>query len=112
MLSTLSLLAAPALFGTLPADVPPTVPTAEASETSKPEAVAQQPAEDPLANDFRVWWDEGLHLKTGNGKFALKFGGRLHLDWHWMRADDQVEADKGEFVDGTEIRRGRIELGE
>jgi phosphate-selective porin OprO/OprP len=63
---------------------------------------------------FRVYWDKGLKLKTMDGNFALKIGGRVMLDYAAISADDELASVIGSsdfedhVQDGTEFRRARM----
>lgn len=52
---------------------------------------------------------KGLQVKTPDGDFSLKLGGRLHVDYSNHTGDESLKGGK-EAVDGTEVRRGRIAL--
>ena len=46
----------------------------------------------------------GLQVRSADGDFALRLGGRLQVDSAWYNSDVR------QFGDGTEVRRARIEL--
>lgn len=50
--------------------------------------------------------DEGLQITSGDGDFSINIGARLHADWV-RHGDEGADADG---VDGTNVRRARIEL--
>lgn len=52
---------------------------------------------------------KGLVIKTADGDFSIKLGGRMHADYSNHTGDESLAGGK-EAVDGTEIRRGRIAL--
>ena len=61
------------------------------------------------------YWKNGFHLNSPDGRFKLKFGGRLQADWTFVSATDEYQAAAGSVnllpipvVDGNEIRRARI----
>jgi hypothetical protein len=58
--------------------------------------------------DLKIYWDEGLKMKSGDGNFKLQIGGRVFNDWGWFDQDDDIETFIGDQVDGTEFRRARI----
>ncbi len=59
--------------------------------------------------DIKVTLDKkGLNVKSGDGDFAFKIGGRMHADVTAHSGD----RDTGRRAnDGTELRRARIEMG-
>ena len=61
-------------------------------------------------NDFRVYWKNGLNMKTANGNFALKIGGRIMADfWFVDDVDKALEvAAGGEWHSGFGFRRARL----
>lgn len=67
-----------------------------------------EPAAEDAA-DPRVRLDEsGFSVRSSDGEFAIDIGARLHADFTQHGGD----ADTGRpAVDGTELRRARIELG-
>jgi len=65
-------------------------------------------------SDFRLYWDNGVRARTGDGRLAMKFGGRLMYDWTWADGGD-VEPhfagsgfDLEDITDGKEVRRARL----
>ncbi len=79
----------------------------QASATITPKA---EPEKD--ANQFRVYWQDGLRMDSANEQFKLRFGGRIMNDWAFVQADDSLVESLGAlgtFVrDGTEFRRARL----
>jgi len=61
-------------------------------------------------SDFRVYWKNGLNMKTHDGNFALKIGGRIQADFVWFDDyDSNLEtATGGEWHSGFEFRRARL----
>lgn len=60
------------------------------------------------SNDLRLYWKDGIRMDTRDGKFKLKFGGRLMADWGWIDGGG-LESDLGtDLEDGTEFRRARL----
>lgn len=57
---------------------------------------------------FEAYWDKGIRLKSTDGNFKLKIGGRIQADWAWISEDANVEAAIGKQQDGTEFRRARL----
>ncbi|MBS3734426.1 MAG: hypothetical protein KGY99_05815 [Phycisphaerae bacterium] len=59
-------------------------------------------------NDFRVYWDRGIRMKTHDGKVKIKFGGRLMYDVGWVSGTDMENALGTDLEDGAEVRRARL----
>ena len=61
-------------------------------------------------SDFRVYWKNGLNMKSGDGNFKLKIGGRIQADFHFFDDYDKnlEEAVDGEWHSGFEFRRARL----
>lgn len=57
---------------------------------------------------MKVYWDKGLRLKSMDGAFKLKIGGRVMADWAWMDADEEIETALGELEGDAEFRRARF----
>jgi phosphate-selective porin OprO and OprP len=62
---------------------------------------------DKKANPTLEVGKKGLQVKSPDGDFALKIGGRLHVDYSSHSGDNNLAAGKT-AVDGTELRRARI----
>jgi len=62
------------------------------------------------SKDFRVYWKNGLNMKSGDGNFKLKIGGRIMADfWFFDDYDENLEtAVDGEWHSGFEFRRARL----
>ncbi len=61
------------------------------------------------ANDFRVFFKEGLNLQTAEGNFKMKIGGRIMTDFAVVGADDELEAAFEDLEGhGFEFRRARL----
>ncbi len=59
--------------------------------------------------DLRVYWDDGLHIKTKDNDFDMKIGGRLMLDGAVINPDNKTkEAFPGLSGNEGEVRRARI----
>jgi len=60
--------------------------------------------------DFRVYWKNGLNMKSGDGNFTLKIGGRIMADFVFFDDyDENLEtAVDGEWHSGFEFRRARL----
>jgi phosphate-selective porin OprO/OprP len=57
--------------------------------------------------DFRVYWNNGLRMDSGNGLVKLKIGGRAMIDAFWVD-DSGIDACVGDLQDGVEVRRARL----
>lgn len=64
--------------------------------------------EEQRREDFRAYWKNGLRLETADGRFQLRFGGRIMADWVFWDGSDAVEASVGTLEDGVEFRRARL----
>jgi phosphate-selective porin OprO/OprP len=86
--------------------------TARASDSAAAPAPQNPPAAEAKpqssGGDFKVFWKDGLKMETADKAFKMAIGGRIHYDWNWGGADEDVEADKGAFEDGTQFRRARL----
>jgi phosphate-selective porin OprO/OprP len=71
-------------------------------------ADAAPTAEQAVPDDWNFHWDNGFRLDRNDGEFRLKFGGRIHNDWAYIHADDEIDDALDSNGTGTEIRRGRI----
>jgi phosphate-selective porin OprO/OprP len=64
---------------------------------------------------LRVFWKDGLRFESADKRYKLKLGGRMHYDVAFFDPDDDtkaaVESGSTRIEDGSEIRRGRIEVG-
>jgi len=54
------------------------------------------------ANNVEISLDRGIQMKTSDGAFEAKIGGRVQADAAWY------DEDKTAMEDGTEIRRARL----
>lgn len=61
----------------------------------------------PEANDFRVYWKDGLNLDTTDENTKLKIGVQVHNDWFWYDQDRSLQRQV-DLEDGVEFRRGRL----
>lgn len=98
--------------GAASADQPKAAPVADALPPSLGDVVEARIAAGPMtsapAESGTFSLDEnGLLFKSADGKSSFKVGGRIQAD-AIFHSDDKL-ADT-ELTDGTEIRRGRIEL--
>ena len=65
----------------------------------------------PAHAEDSITWKNGLRYSSADGSTNIKFGGRLHLDFAWIDADQQFLDDVNggqEFDDGAEFRRARL----
>lgn len=66
--------------------------------------------------DFKTYWKDGLRFESEDGKFKMRLGGRIQVDWANIGADDPMKRDienaEGSNLegDGTEFRRARVFL--
>lgn len=59
--------------------------------------------------EWGVDWKNGTHIESEDGKFKLKFGGRIQADWTFVASqEDRLGARVGKLVDGNELRRARL----
>jgi phosphate-selective porin OprO/OprP len=63
---------------------------------------------DSLGTEFSTYWAQGFHVKSKDGAFDLKFGGRLMNDWAFYSQDKAVQDEIGKLYSGTEFRRARL----
>ncbi|MFW6132737.1 MAG: OprO/OprP family phosphate-selective porin [Planctomycetota bacterium] len=75
---------------------------AEMESTDRTEANHAAP------NDFRLYWDDGIRMKTNDGKVKIKFGGRLMYDVGWVSGTDMENALGTDLEDAAEVRRARL----
>jgi phosphate-selective porin OprO/OprP len=62
---------------------------------------------------LKAYWNNGLQLESDDRAFRMHVGGRLHADFGWWLAEDQVEAAPGgvgPLRDGANYRRARVRL--
>jgi len=61
-------------------------------------------------SDFRVYWKNGLNMKTHDGNFSMKIGGRIQADFVFFDDyDKNLEAAVGgEWHSGFYFRRARL----
>lgn len=55
-------------------------------------------------DDWSTKWSNGFNVQSADGRFKLKFGGRLQGDYTFVSADDVF----GDLEDGFEFRRARL----
>nr|XP_061811862.1 porin O-like [Nerophis lumbriciformis] len=60
------------------------------------------------ADGWTAKWKNGFRVESEDGKFKLKFGGRLQADWSFADADREIEDAFGAVDDGNEFRRARL----
>jgi phosphate-selective porin OprO and OprP len=58
---------------------------------------------------FRVYWKNGIRMDSADGRFKLKFGGRIQYDFGVINGGDLEDApDIGDLSNGAEARRARL----
>lgn len=67
-----------------------------------------KPKKEQAEPTWEAYWSNGFQFKRSDGKFNLKFGGRIMFDWETASYDRSVEDYVGEPVNGTEFRRARF----
>jgi phosphate-selective porin len=60
------------------------------------------------ADDFRVFWKDGLRFETRDARFRLEFGGRIQTDFALISEDRETRREIGKQEDAAEIRRAQI----
>ncbi|HUU58327.1 MAG TPA: porin [Phycisphaerae bacterium] len=60
------------------------------------------------STDFRLYWDRGIRMATGDERFTVAVGGRLYVDWGWIGASGLAEDGTASGIwdqeDGVEAR--------
>lgn len=59
---------------------------------------------------FKFYWKDGFRADSADGNFKMKLGGRMQYDAGFFEADPGLEAANGDFDNGTELRRARLEV--
>ena len=85
------------------------------SEQQYEELKKQAEAEKEEQSEWKTYWKDGLRVERKDGKIKTRWGGRIHLDWASIEADEDFEQaliDAGEDGplegDGVEFRRFRF----
>jgi len=60
------------------------------------------------SNELTVYWKDGIRMKTDDGAFKLKLGGRVYNDWAFYSQDKESKQVIGDIPDGVEIRAARL----
>jgi phosphate-selective porin OprO/OprP len=60
------------------------------------------------STDLDVSFDHGLRMKSADGDFAFKMGGRVYFDWVYFNEDDDYLTTMSPIADGTEFRTARV----
>lgn len=74
-----------------------------------PSAAPRGPSRVPL----EAFWNNGLQFESADRAFRVGVGGRLHVDFGWWHAEDQVEfgpGGVGPLRDGANYRRARLRI--
>ncbi len=80
---------------------------AEAATRSQVLDILQEMQLESHPNDFRVYWNKGIHFDTASGDFKLQVGGSFMVDMGWIDSEEDENLNKN-TKDGTEIRRARL----
>lgn len=91
------------------AAAPAAEPTGELKERVEALETAVEDKKEAAANDFRVYWKDGLNLDTQDGSTKLKLGVLIHHDWFWYD-QDRAQQRQVDLEDGVEFRRARLYL--
>ncbi len=59
-------------------------------------------------NQFTVYWDNGIRMKTGDGMVTIQLGGRVFFDGIWITGQDMEYALDEDLRDGVEPRALRL----
>ena len=71
-------------------------------------AITTSKAKKPDPKTMRVYWSSGLRMKSNDGNFSLKIGGRIQNDWSLYSTDSDNPDAYRKIGDGTEFRRARL----
>jgi phosphate-selective porin OprO/OprP len=88
-----------------PREDPPEQATPDEHATAPP---AQDPRDECEPSALKVFWKDTLRIESPDKNFKLKLGGRFQGDWGVFDPRHSIEADRGGFDDGTEVRRARL----
>ncbi len=83
---------------------------AQAEEEKVEAAAAKSEEKKPAPKTMRVYWSSGLRMKSNDGNFSLKVGGRIMNDWAIYSTDSDTPDTFRSIGDGTEFRRARMYL--
>ena len=72
------------------------------------EEVLKEMGADPMPNDLRLYWKDGIRMDSRDGNIKLKFGGRYMYDMSWIGGRDMERYGGLDLTDGFETRRGRL----
>ena len=95
-----------------------TTPTVDPVITERIDKIETSLADkrEKAANDFRVYWSDGLRFETEDKNVRLRIGGRIHNDWYWFDESRDLKRTLGNVDDGVIFRRARLymsgEVGE
>ena len=79
-----------------------------ATPAEAPPELPPRAPEDPKG--WNVRWNNGTKIERNDGRFKLKFGGRMMLDFAqvWGDSDLRQTVGNGDFGNGVEFRRARL----
>ncbi len=81
--------------------------SADAATRSQVLDILQEMQLEEHPNDFRVFWNNGLHFQTADQRFKIQTGGSLVADMGWIDGEEDELLGQN-LHDGTEIRRARL----
>ena len=58
--------------------------------------------------EYKVYWDNSLHINRNDKQVQLQIGGRILNDWAVFDTDSRIKSGFGNPDSGTEIRRARL----
>ena len=62
------------------------------------------------AGDLRIHWNDGLQIDMPRQNAKVRIGGRIHNDWIFYSADEDLDQAVGGLEDGVSFRRARIHI--
>lgn len=103
----------------LKATPPPPAAVPQSPPASKAAPVPDTPLPLDAPQPLQAYWRDGLELRSQDGAFAIKVGGRIQLDTAFFDEDPQWARLGAEFPeygladeqDGLEFRRSRLSVG-
>ncbi len=83
-------------------------------EEKKVADVAKEAAKEEIEaakkDDFEVNTKGKLEIKSADGDFKWRLGGRIHLDTAVFNNDEGADGTSTDFADSSEVRRARLEM--